>query len=199
MSSRLRPLAVSDWEECLAYVESDMNGRPLNIHGLMAHNGDLLAAWWAFRMHVVHGGELSDRHRELIALRVAAHTACWYEWASHVERALKAGLTMDEIEAVTWSSARSCWDDIDALVLQAVDDCVASGRILPQTLEALANHFRASQVLDIIAVHGTYTMLATIINTWGLELDEFVQSPPGYSAATWSPRPKDDLPVRAGG
>jgi 4-carboxymuconolactone decarboxylase len=189
MSETLRPLDASEWAECLACVEGDMHGQPLKIHGLMANNPDLLAAWWAFRMHVVHGGKLSGRHRELIVLRVAAHTACWYEWASHVIRGLEAGLAMEEIAAVNWPLAQRNWAEADALVLRAVDDCVISGRILQETLDAMASHFSTAQVLDIIAIQGAYLMLATMINTWGLDIDECVQSPPGYSAATWSPDP----------
>jgi AhpD family alkylhydroperoxidase len=195
MSEALRPLDVSEWAECLAYVEEDMAGQPLRIHGLLANNPDLLAAWWAFRMHVVHGGELTDRHRELIVLRVAAHTACWYEWASHVERGRKAGLAPEEIEGVSRPLAESDWAEADALVLRAVDDCAASGRILPETLEALAGHFSGAQILDIIGIQSAYLMLATIINSLGLELDASVQRPPGYSADTWSPRPLADAAV----
>mgnify|MGYP001813244642 FL=1 len=171
MSETLRPLDVSEWPESLAYVSEDMNGRPLRIHGLLANNPDLLAAWWAFRMHVVHGGELSDRHRELIVLRVAAHTGCWYEWASHVERGLEAGLAIEEIEDVKRPLAESDWSEPDALVLRAVEDCLASGRIHADTLAALLDRFNAAQVLDLIAIHGAYMMLATIINSLGLELD----------------------------
>lgn len=185
----LRSLPVGEWNEGLEKVVSDMRGQPLNVHGLMAHNPDLLAAWWSLRLHVVRGGQLSARHRELVVLRVAAHTACWYEWASHVERGLAAGLTLQEVEAVTWASAPADWVESDALVLRAVDDCAAFGRILPETLEALRDRLSAVQVLDIIAVHGTYMMLATMIDTWSLELDESVPTPPGYCRETWSPDP----------
>lgn len=185
----LQPLPVADWHECLERVVTDMNGSPLNVHGLMAHNPELLASWWSFRLHIVHGGHLDDRHRELIVLRVAAHMACWYEWASHVERGIDAGLTMNEIEALAGPLANYTWTDSDALLLQAVDDCIACRRILPETLEALRASFSTAQILDIIAIHGTYITLATMINSWQLALDDSVQLPPGYSAETWSPDP----------
>ena len=188
-TGELKSLPVTEWDDGLERVVADMDGRPLNIHGLMAHNPDLLASWWSFRLHVVHGGHLSDRHRELIVLRLAARVACWYEWASHVERGLNAGLTMKEIGAVTWPPAEYAWADSDALLLRAVDDCVVSRRILPETLEVLRAQFSAAQILDIIAIYGMYMILATMINTWNLELDESVQLPPGYSAETWSPDP----------
>ncbi len=190
-SGDLQPLPVTEWDGDLANVVADMRGRPLNIHGLMAHNPDLLSSWWSLRLHVVHGGHLSDRHRELVVLRVAAHMACWYEWASHVQRGLEAGLTMEEIEAVRQPPAASGWAESDALVLRAVDDCVASRRILPETLELLQAHFSAAQILDITAIHGVYVMLALMINTWGLELDDSVPPPPGHSADSWSPQPVD--------
>jgi hypothetical protein len=59
----------------------------------------------------------------------------------------------------------------------------------------LAGHFSGAQILDIIGIQSAYLMLATIINSLGLELDASVQRPPGYSADTWSPRPLADAAV----
>ena len=194
---KLEPLPPSEWNEGLHCVLRDMAGQPLNVHGLMAHNPDLLAAWWDLRQHVVHGGLLNDRHRELIVLRVAAHTACWYEWASHVQRGLSAGLTASEIDAVMRPAEEGDWADCDRLLLQAVDDSAAFNRILPGTREALQAHFNAAQLLDITAIYGTYVLLATLINTWGLEVDEFVRLPQDYSVESWPAVPNSALPDSA--
>lgn len=181
----LKPLPPEDWDESVFPVRDAMRGRPLSVHGLMAHNPALLAAWWDFRMHVVRGGGLSDRHRELIVLRVAVQMRAWYEWASHVERGLAAGLTTAEIERIRCSTDDGSWDADDALVLRAVDDCIQQRGISESTLRALYERFSPAQILDIIAVHGTYVFLGTIINTWDPELDDFVKIPPGITRENW--------------
>ena len=179
----LQPLPVAEWDQSLAQVVEQMNGRPLNVHGLMAHHPALLNAWWNFRMHVVRGGELSARHRELVILRVAAYLECWYEWASHVERGLAAGLSEDEIAAVREPGDDPGRNVQDALLLRAVDECLVHHRIRRATLAALQQEFSAPQVLDIIAIQGMYVVLGTMIDTWGIELDEFVQVSPRFAQA----------------
>jgi 4-carboxymuconolactone decarboxylase len=181
----LKPLSIEDWDKSIFHVRDDMRGRPLNVHGLMAHNPALLAAWWNLRMHVVRGGGLSDRHRELIVLRVAVQMRAWYEWASHVERGLAAGLTTAEIERIRRGNEDGSWDPDDALVLRAVDDCIQQRGITGSTLRALYERFTPAQILDIIAVHGTYVFLGTIINTWDPGLDDFVKAPPGLMRENW--------------
>ena len=69
----LKPLPAEDWDESVFRVRDGMRGRPLSVHGLMAHNPALLAAWWDFRMHVVRGGGLTDRRR---SLRIRTPSSC---------------------------------------------------------------------------------------------------------------------------
>lgn len=181
----LEPVPAEEWDPSLSRVLDDMGGRPLNVHGLMAHNPALLRAWWEFRMHAVTGGALSNRHRELIVLRVAVHMRAWYEWASHVERGVAAGLTHAEIEAVRRRIDDVGWRSDDGLVLRAVDDCFDHRAIRRETLLALHERFSAAQILDIVALQGTYAMLGAMINTWGLELDKSVELPPDTTEETW--------------
>ncbi len=183
--SALKPLPVGDWDGSLARVLEEMRGRPLNVHGLMAHNPALLDAWWDFRMHGVSGGTLSNRHRELIVLRVAVRMRAWYEWASHVERGLAAGLTMAEIDRVRCDAGDAGWEVEDALILRAVDDCFQHRGISADTLRSLHDRFSSAQVLDILAIHGMYVLLGTIVNTWDLGLDASVKLPQGVTRETW--------------
>lgn len=181
----LKPLPAEEWDVSLSRVLDDMGGRPLNVHGLMAHNPALLGAWWDFRMHSVNGGELSDRHRELVILRVAVHMRAWYEWASHVERGLAAGLTLAEIEHVHRGTGDAGLGSDDTLVLSAVDECFLHRGVRAETLRALHERFSPAQILDIIAIHGMYVVLGAMINTWGLELDKSVELPPGVTEEGW--------------
>ena len=96
----LEPLATQYWDQALDKVMADTKGAPIHVHQLMAHNPKLLEAWWDFRNHCVEGGTLGNRAGELVILRVAVHMQAWYEWGSHVDRALVCGLTIDEINQV---------------------------------------------------------------------------------------------------
>jgi alkylhydroperoxidase family enzyme len=147
----------------------------------MANNPALLSAWWNFRNHAIYGGNLQQRHRELIVLRVAVHMKSWYEWASHVERGLKAGLSIDEIERVRIGEIDSGWNRSDALILRATDECYYEQKVTLKTRSEMQDLFNATQLMDLIAIYGAYVILGTMINTWGLELDDFLDLPSGIA------------------
>ena len=61
-----RPVNVEQWPPELSAIAADMNGKPINVHRLMANNPALLNAWWTFRNHAVSGGALGTRKAELV-------------------------------------------------------------------------------------------------------------------------------------
>ena len=173
-SKKVAPLPVSGWDDSLSHVIKDMQGQPLNVHSLMANHPELLKAWWDFRNYSVVGGDLGKRRGELVILRVAMHMKSWYEWGSHVERALVCGLTLEEIERVKQEAHAPGWAPDDVLLLKAVDELITNHAIAPGTLAELYQHYSPRQVMDLIAIQGMYVTLGCMINTWGLELDEHV-------------------------
>ena len=155
-NKKIGPLPVHDWDDSLAQVVDDMDGRPLNVHCLMAHHPELLKAWWNFRNHEVTGGELGRRNGELVILRVALHMRAWYEWASHVQRALACDITLEEIERVKQGASASGWQASEVLLLQAVDELVANRLVSPKTLQDLGKYFSNRQIMDIMGIYGMY-------------------------------------------
>jgi alkylhydroperoxidase/carboxymuconolactone decarboxylase family protein YurZ len=172
---KVTPLPVSDWDGSLAQTLDDMQGQPLNVHALMANHPDWLRAWWDFRNYSIAGGELGKRRAELVILRVALHVKAWYEWGSHVERALACGLTLEEIERVKQGAQAAGWTLDEAVLLQAVDELLADHAIAQNTLVELSRYYSHRQVMDLIAIQGMYVILGCMINSWGLELDDRVQ------------------------
>jgi alkylhydroperoxidase/carboxymuconolactone decarboxylase family protein YurZ len=180
LQTQLDPLQVADWDSSLSSIIDEMNGEPLNVHKLMANNPALLKAWWNFRNYSITGGALGTRLGELVILRVAVHMRAWYEWASHVERSIARGLSMDEIERVRKVAPQGVfqesWEESEALLLAAVDELIARQRLSPASLQKLKMHYDNQQLIDLMAIHGMYIILGCMINTWGLELDTSVQA-----------------------
>ncbi len=172
----MRPLPLPEWDESLRRVVDDMDGRPLNVHALMANNPGLLDAWWDFRNYAVRGGHLAQRDCELVILRVAVRMRSWYEWAAHVDRGLAAGLTAEEIERIRRGPPATEWEERDAMLLACVDDLFNERAINPNTLSILGEYFSTQQILDIIAIQGMYVTLGGIINTWAVDLDDDIKS-----------------------
>ncbi|MEH6569560.1 MAG: carboxymuconolactone decarboxylase family protein [Halioglobus sp.] len=168
---RPKPVDVALWPPELSAIAADMNGKPINVHKLMANNPALLNAWWTFRNHSVTGGTLGLRKAELLILRVGVHMNSWYEWGSHVDRALKLGIDIDEIHRVLEPDTLEHWPTDDAALLRAVDELTRDHSIQAKTLTSLEQHHSNAQIMDLIAIHGMYLILAGMIKTWGLTLD----------------------------
>lgn len=172
----MTPLPPDQWDPALQHVIDDMNGRPLNIHCLLANHPELLKAWWNYRMYLVRGGDLSQRDCELVILRISVLTRKWYEWSAHVVRGLAAGMSLEEIERVAAGPAASGWGKKDSILLSAVDSLFNIRRIDSATLTSLKTYFSGQQIMDLISIHGMYVTIACMIGTWEIQIEDAVAS-----------------------
>ena len=170
----MKPLPPDQWDPSLQHIIDDMDGRPIQIHCLLANHPALLNAWWNYRMYSVKGGDLEQRECELVILRVAVHMNAWYEWAAHVDRGLATGLTLDEIYRVAEGPTALAWNDKDSMLLNAVDELVTDHSMSTATRTSLETFFSEKQVLDIISLQGLYVTIACMIGTWPVEIEEHV-------------------------
>jgi len=167
----MKPLSFNEWPDELEEIRKFL-GRPLNIHSIMAHHPALMTAWMPFRNHVVANSSLSARQRELIILRTAHNCQADYEWQHHVERGQLAGLSLEEINRVRQGADAAGWQADESALLAAADDCHREFNIAENTLEKIRSHFSAQQQLDIIVTVGLYMILAVIIKTYAVPMEE---------------------------
>ena len=186
----MRPLHPKDWHPSLRHIVDAMNGRPLELHCLLANHPALFNAWWNYRMHGVGGGDLRQRDTELVILRVAVHMRAWYEWAAHVDRGLAAGLSLAEIERVPDGPLAEGWSTSEAALLLAVDELVHQHEISADTREALSGFLSDRQLLDIVSLQGMYVTIACLLRTWPVEVEDFVlqRLPPEVTEAAFLER-----------
>jgi alkylhydroperoxidase family enzyme len=129
---------------------------------------------------------LTERHRELIVMRAAVLARSTYEWVQHVFLSRDAGLSDLDIAWIAWGPDAPCWSPCDAAVLCAVDELVADGVIGESTWAVLSTHLSIQQILDLIFTAGSYTLLAWMVNSLQVPLDDDL-----YLALN-SPRPEPD-------
>lgn len=168
-SPRLNPLPEAEWAPQADSVR-DLLGEVLNVHRVMAHHPELLAAWAPLRQHVAAGSSLSPRFRELAILRLAHRMGVTYEWHHHVRRALAAEMTPEEIEAIRLGPSDR-WAEAESTLLTAVDELHDHFNVTDSTWAALARLFTTDQILDLLVTVGTYTTLAMVINATGVEIE----------------------------
>jgi 4-carboxymuconolactone decarboxylase len=135
----------------------------------MLHHPDLAGAWLAYNNVLLWNGTLDARTRELLVLRVAWRTQANYEWTQHVRLARRVGLTDDEIDRV--AAGAHAWDEPDEALLRATDELLDTYRISDATWATLAERFDTTQLLELLFVVGTYTLLAMQFKSLGLRLE----------------------------
>jgi alkylhydroperoxidase family enzyme len=123
---------------------------------------------------------LSMREREIVILRISANNRCEYEWGVHVAAfGSHAGLSAEQIEATVNSDhTDACWDTREALLIQALDELCAVGRMESATLEAFRCTWTREQQLEIFALAGNYHAIAFVANSSELPLESFAATFP---------------------
>lgn len=149
-------------------------GRPkgLNILGTLAHHPDLATAYHTLNSHLLFATTLSPRQRELVVLRVGAVRRAEYEWAQHAVLAGDVGLTDAEVAAIAADPQASSWSPLDRALLAATDELIVDGRIGDATWAVLAAELDTDQIMDVIFTVGAYDVLAMLMRSFGVLLDD---------------------------
>jgi alkylhydroperoxidase family enzyme len=181
----LPPLSDAEWPPELADLLKGFAGN-LNVYRVMAHNPALLRAWENLRNHIVTANALTPTQQEIVILRAGHRWGSAYEWAAHVVRGRAAGLSDDRIRHARAAKDRLHSDNIDDLLMTAVDHLIDDGR-LPITLrETLMAKIGAKAVLDLMATVGMYSTLAFILQTFEVPIEPDVAK----QAGDWPPPPR---------
>lgn len=115
------------------------------------------------------------RRRELIILRTCARQGCDYEFGVHVGIFSKAArLTPEEVAALARElPIEGMFDDQERLVLGAVDDLVATGRVQPERWEALRVAIGDRDAVELVALAGLYTTVSWLARTMEVPAEEW--------------------------
>ncbi|MFE4513483.1 MBL fold metallo-hydrolase [Kitasatospora sp. NPDC056783] len=146
-------------------------GRPvLNVLATIGHHPDLLVALVPL-LAQLNQGLLPFRERELTILRTAHRTGSVYEWEHHARLAVVAGMTEPEIARVPAGPDHPDWSEADRTLLRAVDELHDGHALAPATWQALSGRYPAPELLELLALVGTYGMVAGIVNSCRVPLD----------------------------
>jgi alkylhydroperoxidase family enzyme len=181
---RIPPLPESEWtdgqRELLDTVLLDTFGSPApdlprsddNVFTTLARHEGLFKVWLRFGGFLLKRGELPARERELLILRAGFNCGSDYEWGQHVRLAEKLGLPREDIDRVAAGPAAEGWSAADAALLRAADELHEAAKISDETWSLLAETYEERALIEIPMVVGHYTMLAFVLNSLGVPLDE---------------------------
>lgn len=171
MSNQFQPLGDDDWPEEAEALRGGFATR-LDVYRVMAHHPALLKAWAPLRQHVVLDRALNDQQSEVVILRSGHNLKSAYEWAHHVSRARKTGMSDQRIAAL--SGPLDGVADEDRILARAVDELMGSARLLPSTRADLVAAVGKAGMFDLMATVGLYSVLGFIVNSCETPVDRDV-------------------------
>jgi 4-carboxymuconolactone decarboxylase len=171
---RIAPLPESEWtqEQAAILGTAGPGGARLgdmNIFGTLARNWKLFNDWQRFGWRLLRRGTLPAEDRELVILRTAYLCRSPYEWGHHVEIGVAAGLDTELIARVAAGPDAAGWDERQAALLRAVDDCHADNRIGDDTWAALAPCYDEARLIELVMLIGQYHLVAFTLNSLGIQ------------------------------
>ena len=123
---------------------------------------------------------VSFREVVLDKLRTGLLCGSAYEWAQHVQVGRFTGLTDEEIERVKSGPDDPGWNESDRTLLRAVDELHADHVVSDDTWQALGDHAGLDQrgKMDLVITVGHYTMVAMMLKSFGVQLDDGLEPDP---------------------
>lgn len=150
----------------------DPDAPPLaNVLATLVHHPALAGPWLAYNSVLLGSPTLDPRLRELMVLRVAWRSRSRYEWVQHVKLALRLGVTTEEVDTIAGRGDAGEWSPLEAAALAATDELLDGYRVTDATWAVLAAHLDERQLVELVFVVGTYSCLAMVFNSLGIELD----------------------------
>jgi alkylhydroperoxidase family enzyme len=189
---RLDPIPPVDWSPELEKLKSsDLSDEPPNIFKTLAHHPALFRRWTVFANHVLFKSTLGFRERETAILRVGWRCQAPYEFGQHTIIGRRAGLSDEEITALTHPVGDHPWSERDRLVIEATDMLFEHQGISDEMWDALTAEFSTTEVMDLIFAVGQYQLVSMALNSLGVEIDEGV---PGFPDGA-GPEPPSRAPI----
>jgi alkylhydroperoxidase family enzyme len=150
----------------LPYADISERLPQLNIFRLIANAQTAYRPFMAYGAALLRDLELDPVVREQAILRVAALTpGAEYEWVQHEAIGRAVGMTDAQVAA-----CRS--GDPDDLVLRFTEEVVRDASPSDATFAVMAERFSPREIVELILVIGQYMMLARLMATARIDLDE---------------------------
>jgi alkylhydroperoxidase family enzyme len=167
--SRLGDIPYEEWDfEALAEISPGMKPPDLSVVAFFAHHPELARQFLAWNHYMNSKAcELPRQVRDMVILRVSVRQRSRYEWAQHIKSARRAGISDKDIRAIGAGTATG----VAGLLAAAVDELTGDSALSDETYQALAAEFTERQLISLVFLVGTYSLLSMAFSTFQMELD----------------------------
>ena len=167
--SRLTEIPYDEWDfEALAEISPGMKPPDLSVVAFFAHHPELARPFLAWNHYMNSKACRLDRvTREMVILRVAIRKRSRYEWTQHLRAARAAGISDEDIKAI----ARGPATGRAGLLARAVDELTDDSVLRDETYGELSKELDERQLVSLVFLIGTYSMLSMVFGTFRVELE----------------------------
>ena len=169
---RIAPLPATDGQ------------RQLNIFRTLGRNKPLYKGFLALGGHLLGGGGVPAREREIVILRAGFRCGSEYEFGQHTRIGRDAGLTDEEIARLA-EVGDLRWSDDDGALVDMVDELCEYDVVSDQTWQRLSIRWTDEHLLELIVLAGYYRLVSGLLNSAGVALEP---DTPGWPSGAFGVR-----------
>jgi len=147
---------------------------PLNVFRMTAHAETAFRPWLRWGGVLLGDLQLDPLLRELAILYVARLTPhADYEWVQHVPIAKAVGATDEQIDSLSHGDPQAAaFNELQWAVLRFTREVVRDARAGDECFAIVAAELSPREIIELLMVIGQYMMLARVMATTDMELDE---------------------------
>lgn len=139
-----------------------------DLYRALANNSEILETWIAMAWGLRTRARTPRALRELMILRCAQIQGAAYQWSDHIEMGREAGVSDEQIEALSSWEKSELFNVRERRVLAFTDHIVA-GNVGDNVLEDLKEEFNPSERVELIVTAGFYCMVPRVLNALRLD------------------------------
>ncbi len=152
----------------------------LNIFRVMLHRPKTAKALSDLLVSLLFGGELDDRLRELLIMRIGWLTGSDYEWTQHWRIALEQfGCSEQDLLELRgdWRTSTHFGDD-EKTLLAAVDSLIEQGTLSSDLVSECLERLGRNATIELVTAVGAWRLVSKLTNALEIPLEEGISSWP---------------------
>ena len=154
--------------------DKSAKGMP-RVFQLILNNPDAAQPVAALGEYLRFGSSLDPAIRETTILSVAREMGSQYEWAHHEPIARQVGVRDEVIEAIRSGKAPMGLPPKEGVFAQVAKEILSGKSLSDRTFQAVEHLLGPEQTVELIVLVGYYSMLSSVMDALGIELEPGVE------------------------
>lgn len=167
---RIPPISTDEFTDEQKEMVGNGWWKDLHFCRVLVQHPELFRYYNPLIKKVISETDLPPRDRQILVMRTLALCNDVYESTHHELISHNAGLTDADIEAARTGGASL--SPFEKTLVSAADELVRDQRIGDATWAALAQRYSKVQLMEVVGLVGTYTMLAMVMKSFDIELED---------------------------